>query len=633
MERFRGAMPRAVVGVLVLAGLAALVCTLLGSLTLGVAAGLAVVVIAAAMLAWASRHPRTGTGPADASRRTFLWLGIGGIGLVGVGAALGRVIQRATRPDAIAVQETSAQDLGAEYLDLIQRASHPGRSGDLQLVLSPFNSANYAFESQSLHPRDPRTSHAAVWMYLERIPLVAYGPGVIEPGDSEDRVSLADLAPTTASLIGFDGWATDREGAPLPGLRTTGVTPKVVVTYVYDGGGWNVLRAWPDDWPNLARLMREGANYRNALTGSFPAVTACAHATIGTGTFPRQHGITGHNIRDGAVARKAYREPGNADPSDILVPTLADLWHYASGAWVGQVGYQVWHMGMLGHGGTGRPAEDLPVGVYFDESGGTGWQPHNPALFRVPAGTPGLDVLDARMATFDDPEWDLEWEPWRTTYCCVPPIAGYQGDLLETTITSEPIGDGAPSLLYTTFKSPDYTGHVYGMASKWEGLMLRAVDAELGRLVDLLERRFPGEYVLLVTADHGQCPLPDSLGGVRLDPIQLAASIERRFGAGLRTAVQYTAPSEIYLDRDALGDADATVDDVAAALRDLTYRENLGPYVPADAIEQQLLDAPEFAAVLSSDFIANLGSLDRFGQTRYTGAEVDQGLPQRELFA
>ena len=626
--------PRAIVGVGVLAGLAAFVCMVLGSVSIALVAGVCVVVVGLAMLAWASRHPRVlDAGPADVSRRRFLWMGIGGLGAVGVGAALGRVVQRAVRPDAIAVQLDAAHDLGREYLELIQRASNLERSGDLQLVLAPFNSANYSFESQSLQPRDPRTSHAAVWMYLERIPLVAYGPGVIEPGDSEARVSLADLAPTTAQLIGFDGWPTDREGVALPGLRTTGVTPKVVVTFVYDGGGWNVLRQWPNEWPHLARLMREGANYRNALTGSFPAVTACAHATIGTGSFPRQHGITGHNIRDGATARKAYREPGNADPSDILLPTLADLWHEATKAWVGEIGYQVWHMGMLGYGGRDRPAEDLPVGVYFDEPGGMGWQPHNPELFRLPREAPGLDVLEARMATFDDPHWDPNWEQWRTTYCCVPPIAGYQGDLIEASLTNEPIGVGQPSLLYTTFKSPDYTGHVYGMASKWEGLMLNAVDAELGRLVDLLEARFPGEYVLLVTADHGQCPLPDSLGGVRLDPIQLAASIERRFGAGLGTAVQYTAPSEVYLDRDALRDAGATVDDVAAALRNLTYRENLGPYVPADAIEQDHLDNEEFAAVLSSDFIASLTSLDGFGETTFTGPEVDQGIPPRELFA
>jgi hypothetical protein len=170
------------------------------------------------------------------------------------------------------------------------------------------------------------------------------------------------------------------------------------------------------------------------------------------------------------------------------------------------------------------------------------------------------------------------------------------------------------------------------MASKWEGLMLNAVDAELGRIVDLLERRFPGEYVLLVTADHGQCPLPDSKGGVRLDPIQLEGTVERAFGAGMGTAVQYTAPSEIYLDMDALRDADATADDVAAALQHLTYRQNIGPYVAASAIEQGLLDKEEFAAVLSADYIARTDP-SAFGASIYVGDDVDQGIPPTSLLA
>ena len=78
-------------------------------------------------------------------------------------------------------------------------------------------------------------------------------------------MTLADLAPTTAALMGFDGWPGDRDGNVLPGLRATGVTPKVIVTFAtIDGGGWNALREWPDRWPTLERLMREGANYRNA---------------------------------------------------------------------------------------------------------------------------------------------------------------------------------------------------------------------------------------------------------------------------------------------------------------------------------------------------------------------------------
>jgi predicted AlkP superfamily pyrophosphatase or phosphodiesterase len=624
-------IPRISLWLLVVAAAATAFITWLGSVRTAVVTGAAIVAIAAVAGWWGARH-RT-DGPADPSRRSFLAaVGLGGAALVAGGVAVGKGVQAVTRPDATDVQEAAASDLGSEYMELVARASHPGRSGDLQLILAPFNSANYSFESMSLYPRDPRTSHASVWMYLERIPLVAYGPGVVAAGDSTARVSLADLAPTTASLVGYLDWPGEREGQALPGLRTTGTTPKVVVTFVFDGGGWNVLRAWPNDWPNLKRLMREGANFRNALTGSFPAVTACAHATIGTGTFPRGHGITGHNIRaDANGARKAYGTPGQADPSDILVPTLADLWHDASGAWVGQVGYQVWHMGMLGHGGTNRAPDDLPVGVYFEEDGSTGWQPHNPALFRVPDGTPSIESLEQQIASFDDPGWDETWEQWRTQYCCVPPIAAHQGDVLEAALAEDAVGRDAPALLYTTFKSPDYTGHVYGMASKWEGLMLRAVDAELGRLVDLLDRRFPGEYVLFVTADHGQCPLPDSMDGVRLDPIQLASTIERRFGPGLRNVVQYTAPSEIYLDTAALSDAGATTDDVAAALRHLTYRENVGPYVPASAVEQDLLDKEEFAAVLSAGYIAGVGDTGRFGDSIYSGDDVDPGIPPTSL--
>ena len=31
-----------------------------------------------------------------------------------------------------------ASDLGAEYMELVARAYHPGRSGDLQLLVAPF---------------------------------------------------------------------------------------------------------------------------------------------------------------------------------------------------------------------------------------------------------------------------------------------------------------------------------------------------------------------------------------------------------------------------------------------------------------------------------------------------------------
>jgi hypothetical protein len=253
--------------------------------------------------------------------------------------------------------------------------------------------------------------------------------------------------------------------------------------------------------------------------------------------------------------------------------------------------------------------------------------PHDPELFRMPASSPGLDRFEAHMAAFDDPGWDQEYARWGNRYCCAPPITDYQTDVLEAILQEEPIGEGATSLLYTTYKAPDYTGHVYGMFSEWTGLMLRAVDDQLARLVDLLEARFPGEYVLIVTADHGQCPLPDAAGGVRLDPIQLERMIEERFGAGIADAVQNVYPSEVYLDVPGLRDAGATPDDVAAFLQDLTYRQNLGPYVPEDAVQQELLDRKEFAAVFSTTWLAGLGDTAAYGETAYGGPDVDPGIP------
>src|SRR5919201_1122248 len=297
----------------------------------------------------------------DPGRRRFL-LAAGSLGLASLagGSALGHWVRRLTRPDPQPAVDAMAADLGADALELVRRAYHPGRMGDLQLVLTPGSTSNYAPESLSLVRRDPRSSHALPWMYLERVPIVVYAPGIVGRGDSVDRVTLADVAPTAARLIGFEAFRP-ADGSPLPGVPRPATSPNLVVTFVIDGGGWNLLTMWPEAWPELRRMMSGGITYRNAIVGSFPAVTASAHATIGTGAFPRTHGITGHNIRDGSAVRKAYGEAGHADPSDILVPTLADRWSAAAEgrAWVGEIGYQVWHLGMLGHGGRPLVEHDL----------------------------------------------------------------------------------------------------------------------------------------------------------------------------------------------------------------------------------------------------------------------------------
>ena len=624
---------RALIVLAALSGFMGLAVGFAGSWMLGVAVGLVTLAVGLAIAVW---RPGRGGGPdSDAGRRNFLVAaGLGGLVWTVAGPSIGWAARKLGRPDPRPMQEAMATDLGSEYMELVRRNFVPRRSGDLQLLLAPFNSSNYPHESRSLVPRDPRTSHASPWMYLERIPLLVHAPSLVVASDSDERVTLADLASTASRLMGFNDWPDDREGRPLQIATSRNARrPKVIVTFVFDGGGWNVLDAFPDDWPELKALMGESANFRNAIMGSFPAVTACAHATIGTGTFPNRHGVTGHNIRDEqARVRKAYDTPGQARPADIWLPTLSDLWHEQTGAWVGQIGYQVWHLGMMGFGGRNRPEDDLPIGVYWDEDGTATWQPHNPELYRLPASMPALEDYQRYVEEFVDPGWDAQFAPiGRQSPCCSPPIVRYQGDVIEAAFDSEPIGQtGTTDLLYTTYKSPDYTGHIYGMKSRWTGLQLRAVDEQLGRLRRMLDERFPGEYALFVTADHGQCPLPDSVGGVRLDPIQLEHLIESRF-SGLASVIESVVPSEVFMNVSRLWDnGGATIEDVAASIADYRYRQNIGAYVPRSAVEQDLLDQKEFAAVFGTTFLESLAQrdLNGYGETAYPEADPG-GIPPK----
>ncbi|MEX0832663.1 MAG: alkaline phosphatase family protein [Actinomycetota bacterium] len=553
---------------------------------------------------------KRGSDVPNQSRREFLAaLGIGAVALGAGGAVLAR---RLAQPTDAEIVEEMARDLGAEYTELVRRGFYAGRSGELQLLVAPFSTSNYSQESRSLVPSDPRTSHSQVWKYLERVPITVYAPGLVKPGTFDDSATLADVAPTASTLIKHDFETPD--GAALPGVTRPKRAPKVVVVFVIDGGGWNVLNQWPDAWPQLKALMRKSAVYRNVLMGSFPAVTASAHATIGTGAFPREHGISGHFLRKPDGIRKAYGEPGEADPFVLRSPTLADSWAEATGnkAWIGEIGYQVWHVGMIGRASS--VPNRKPVAVYFDEESTTEWQPQNPEYYRLPRVVPSRALLDRYSQVYQRPTEFAQFDPKGAKYnCCSPPVVKYQGDLIEAVFRHEPVGwDVVPDLLFINYKAPDYAGHLYNMEREQTGIALRAVDAQLGRLVNQLESMFePGEFALIATADHGQCPLPNTAGGVRLDPIQLGDDIEAAFGSGSGPKlVENVRPAEVFLNDKYVSGRDIDTVEIAAFLRDYTYGENYHLYrgIPRDSVQWNRRSQREFAAVLPSDFIEDLGT-------------------------
>ena len=612
--------------------------SLTGSLTLAIVAGILALAVGSTILALVGRRGSSEEGPESPGRRRFLgWMALTGVLFVAGGAGIGRLIRRVAKTDPMPTIRGMADSLGTEYMELVRRGYHSPTSGDLQLLLSPGNTSNYPQESTTLIHNDPRSSHASVWMYLERVPLALYGPGFVgKTAVKEERVTLADIAPTIATLIGFDDFQAP-DGKPLPSTPKPETPPRVVVTLVVDGGGWNVLDQWPDAWPNLKRLYGESLLFTNAIHGSFPAVTAVAHATIGTGAYAEKHGVSGHNLRRGTHVGKAYGKLGHADPSDIKLPTLAELWttHTGGNAFIGEFGYQIWHLGMIGNGGD-MPLGEKPVAVYWDEPN-YGWASQNPDLYRLPKVVP------------PDTKWRQEFEAYKAAHpqdfppnqpdmsamqapASVPATVEYQGDLIQAAFDSEDIGNHeATDLVFINFKFPDYTGHIYNMLYPQEETMLAKVDEQVGRIADMLEARFAGEYALILTADHGQCPLPNEVDGVRLDPIQIQADIEAEFGdRSVFPIVHYVAPSEIFLDQRGLVDSGWNAADVAAWLKPYTYGQNyhLYPGVPRDAIEWDLSNHELFSAVLPGPYIADLQAdpgAATFGSGDY--ARADPGIP------
>ncbi|HYN37385.1 MAG TPA: alkaline phosphatase family protein, partial [Actinomycetota bacterium] len=273
-------------------------------------------------------------------------------------------------PEAVGLSETSwrkaACALPADWLDRIDHGTQRGggRGSDLVVVANP---EHYIGD-------EINTSHSGPYDHLQEIPLLFYGPGYVKEAQQiTDPVTLTSVAPTTARLIGFD--LQDVDAAPLESALVQGVAgpPQLVVTIVIDGGGTNVFEYWPDSWPNLRRLSAEGTSYLNATVGSSPSITPASHTTIGTGVYPRRHGVTAISIRKrgeitGAFTVGTRAEDNEVDPRVTLShPTLPELYDRAEDnePLVALLGFGSWVTGLVGRG-SAFPGGDEDIVGYFD---------------------------------------------------------------------------------------------------------------------------------------------------------------------------------------------------------------------------------------------------------------------------
>jgi predicted AlkP superfamily pyrophosphatase or phosphodiesterase len=470
--------------------------------------------------------------------------------------------------------------------------------------------------------------HAGPWDYLERVPLLFYGPGYIKAqGSVETPATWADVAPTIADIVGFHGFHTpdghDLSSALVPPGERPG-PPKVVLTMIWDGAGRNVLSTWPKEWPNLKRLIPQGTYFDKAIIGSAPTSTSQGHTILGTGEYPMHNGIVGNEQRFGNEVLDPWY--GGRGDKALISPTLADVYDKAEGnkPLVALVGTTAWYLGMIGHGAY-LPGGDKDFAVLRYQGKTTWYLPdYYQQYLQFPAYVNDPPPLShyLRFGDAADGQLDGTWRGHDITTLNhgfnTPARMPYQTHTIEEIMQHQGFGkDDVPDLFYTNYKLTDEIGHIWTMNSIEMHDALRASDAELANLIDFLNTNVGRDrWVLIVSADHGSIPNPKVSGAWVGSPDQLEAKVIRTFDNDDDNVplVIHTKPTHMWINHAELADNGYTLGQIAAFIqgfkkRDITATSLGGALNTPFSVPAGEADQPAFQAVFPTSILEKLPCL------------------------
>jgi hypothetical protein len=459
-----------------------------------------------------------------------------------------------------------ACDLPRAQLERIRNGYINGKAGELQFVLRP---PNYF----GLY------SHSGPWDFLQQVPFFFYGPGHVPAvGEVSRPVTMPDLAPTLAQYIDFPFDTPD--GDPLTEAVLPGQDPpKLVVLVVWDGGGRNVLDRYPAAWGPVRRLIPDGVWFERATVGSSPSVTPAVHATMGTGVYPRRHGVLDLRIRDG----DSLVGPILGGPQYMQENTLADEFDLATDneAVVGWVASEP-TLGMMGHGSYLDGADrDLALG---QRTGIWGLTPQNMEYFRFEPYINEIGGLDEAVRGIDleDGALDGVWlgHPLETPddILHTPAYARYQTGVIREVIRREGFGqDEIPDLLFTNYKQIDKMGHRWSWPSPQMEAVVRSSAEEFVALVRLLDREVgEGEWVMALTADHGITPSSEETGAYSINQTDLSNDVNAAFDTDGDdvNVLQSFRVTQLWINLPELEENGHTLGDIADFLMAYTPADN-----------------------------------------------------------
>lgn len=445
-------------------------------------------------------------------------------------------------------------------------------------------------------------------------------------------------------------------------------TPRLAVLVFFDQLRGDYLTRWDKLFGEggFHRLEKEGAWFQNCHYPYSDTVTAAGHASVATGCSPRTHGIIANDWYDRAAGASVYcvtseryqrvppltlmirddtdakKKAKGVSPDRLLAPTLADALKEATSAKGRVVSLSLKDRSAVLPGGR-RPDAcywmDTVNGAFvtstyyrdrlhpwvaaFNRSGAVdAWMGRDWTRLREdvdydkysgPDDAAGEGTLLFRR-TFPHPLGGGGVIRLKPAYYGALYNSPFGNDVLlelaQQAIEAEQLGKhDSPDLLCLSFSSNDAIGHCWGPDSHEVLDVTLRTDMIVKELLTCLDKQVgKGRYVLVLTADHGICPLPEATrrnGGeaLRIDTTALmkkaSAFLTETFHvpADDKRWVEWTEGPWVYLNRALLARHHLKQPEVETALAgwlkkqpgigSVYTRSQLRAGIPADDAEGQ----------------------------------------------
>lgn len=340
-------------------------------------------------------------------------------------------------------------------------------------------------------------------------------------------------------------------------------TPKLVVGLVVDQMRYDYLTRFYNQFSEdgFKRLINDGFSCKNHHFNYIPTTTAPGHASVFTGTTPKNHGILGNIWYDKVNKEKVYcvQDPrvspigtsssdGTMSPSRLMVTTIADQ-NRLHTQFIGKtISISLKDRGAILAGG-----HTANAAYWFRGKNQGSWISSSYYMDKLPKWVLDFnesDIVDSYFKNWDtlyeissykeSGEDDVDFE--RGFRGQERPVFPYDLQKLKETngvydilkhtpygnsltvdfalaaISGEELGkDIITDFLTVSFSSTDYIGHNFGVNSKEIEDTYVRLDQDIARLLNTLDTKIgKNKYVVFLTSDHGATQVPQYLKSLKI---------------------------------------------------------------------------------------------------------------------